>query len=360
MIEKDEIIASLSPLNGKYFDIADLEKYAEKAIGQGKSIVLRGEKSNEPISYVLYYDNGPDIFVTMVWTHAEHRRRGYAAQLLRQLIVDSTKDVRLEVHKNSPAQQLYRNLGFEPTKTKGDHIAMSLRKTIAIMQPYVFPYIGYFHLLNSSHLFVFYDDVNFVKKGWINRNRILLNGTDHLFTVPLTNASQNNSINETMLAINAEWARKFKKTLHQAYSRAPYFSPVMNLVDSLLAANHRNVSELAIASIVSVCDYLDMEFSFTRSSVCSPDTRGLDKADRLIRIARDEGFSRYANAAGGIDLYSKDYFSRHGVQLIFVESAPVEYKQFDHDFVDGLSIIDVLMFNDAGTCRNLCGRYTLN
>ncbi len=359
MVDQAEIISSLTPLNGTYFSIPNLDDYAQKVTSLGKSIEIRHEHTGQLVSYILYYDNGPDLFITMVWTHPEHRGQGYAKRLLTQLIHSSSKDVKLEVHEQNPAMQLYRDLGFVLAGKSGTAYSMCLQKRIAVMQPYVFPYLGYFHLIDASSLFVFYDDVHYIKGGWINRNRILMNGSDCLFTVPLSNASPNSLINETRLAVDDRWREKFRRTLTQAYQKAPYFSQVMPLVTSVFAESHCSVSDLAIRSMVQVCDYLGITFNYTRSSDCSPESKGMDKADRLIEIVKAHGYKRYVNAAGGDKLYAKEYFESKGVELGFIESLPVEYRQHSNKFVPWLSIIDVMMFNDVGAIREFQKRYRI-
>lgn len=360
MIEQAEILCSLAPLNGIYFDIPNLPQYAKKVASLGKSIEFRQENTNELISYVLYYDNGPEMFITMIWTHHEYRGQGFAKRLLRQLIRSSSKDIRLEVHKDNPAITLYKNEGFVVEEKSGDTRVMSLRKKIAIMQPYVFPYIGYFHLIDASCLFVFYDDVNYIKRGWINRNRILLNSRDHMFTIPVSNASQSKLINETSLCIDDKWKDNFNKTLAHSYRKAPFFSSVTDMINSVLSSEHCSISDLAIMSIVSVYEYLGMELTYTRSSTCSPESKGMDKADRLIEISKEQGYKRYVNSPGGASLYSKDYFKSNGIELGFVKSDSVEYKQYANEFVPQLSIIDLLMFNDVKRARELFTKYKVD
>ena len=237
---------------------------------------------------------------------------------------------------------------------------MSLRKRIAIMQPYVFPYLGYFHLIDASHLFVFLDDVQFIKRGWINRNRLLLDGRDHRFTVPVKNASRSATINQILLGTDEKWKDRLTSTMVHAYRKAPFFSPVTEVVKSILSGRYSSIADLAIGSITGVYDYLGMELNFTRSSICSPDTRHLAKADRLIQICTAEGYRRYVNAPGGKELYDKDYFADRGIELGFVESKLAEYKQFDNDFVPWLSIIDVMMFNDPAAIRQLFKEYAVD
>ncbi len=236
---------------------------------------------------------------------------------------------------------------------------MDSRNEVAIMQPYIFPYIGYFHLIEASGVFVFYDDVSFIKKGWINRNRILLNGKDHLFSVPVLNASQNRLINETHPSIDGKWKDTFHKQLTHSYRKAPYFAEVSGRVMSVFDFEYGNVADLAISSIACVYDYLGRDLNYRKSSVCSPETRGMGRADRLIEITRSLGSSRYVNAPGGADLYEKDYFASKGVELFFVKSGSVEYRQYGNEFVPWLSIVDVMMFNEAEAIRDFFGRYTL-
>lgn len=214
----------------------------------------------------------------------------------------------------------------------------------AVMQPYVFPYIGYFHLIQASSVFVFYDDVHFVKRGWINRNRILYQGTEILFTVPLLKASQNKLINEIAPSIDERWRNKFFKQLQQSYKRAPFFSEAIEAVMAPFSRNYDDVTDLSIESIATVYRYLGSEFNYTKSSVFSPETQGIDKADRLIEMTKKLGLTSYVNAPGGRSLYSKEYFQSKGVSLSFIESQSVQYDQYDQAFIPWLSIIDVLMF----------------
>lgn len=359
MVEQSEIVSSLAPLNGTYFNIANLNDYAEKIATLGDCIEQRLEHTNKLVSYVLYYNNSPDIFISMVWTHPDYQGKGYAKRLLRQLIRSNHKDVLLEVHKDNPAVHLYEDLGFVFTERSGDIRHMCLHKRIAIMQPYVFPNLGYFHLVDASNLFVFYDDVNYIRRGWINRNRILLDGKDFLFTIPVAKASQNKLINETTLAIDDAWREKMKRTLALAYRKAPYFTQVEPLVTSVLSENYHNVSDMAVSSIVQTCDYLGISFNYTKSSACSPDTKGMDKADRLIAITKRQGYKRYINAPGGMSLYSKDYFKMNDVDLAFVKSESIQYEQYSNEFVPGLSIIDVLMFNAPKAIAKFLKAYKL-
>lgn len=216
--------------------------------------------------------------------------------------------------------------------------------SIAIMQPYAFPYLGYFNLVRSSTRFVFYDDVQHKPRGWINRNRILMQGREHVFTIPVSKASQNTRIQDTLLHEPEAFRQRFLQQLAQAYRRAPHLQSTLDYVDEVLSAGHRGLAALAMHSVQRACTLLGLEREFLRSSVAFADTHGLPRADRLIAIARASGASRYVNSPGGQALYDPAYFASRGVALQFIDTPLPPYRQVGTDgFVQGLSIIDLLM-----------------
>lgn len=216
------------------------------------------------------------------------------------------------------------------------------------MQPYVFPYVGYFHLIEASDHMVFYDDVTFIKQGWINRNRILSQGEPQLFTIPLSKASSFELIKN--IEIHPElfnnWKKKFLRTVEQSYAKAPFIGQVMPLVQGTLDSGHTRISDLAIHSIVSVYEYLKRPLQYSRSSETAAASSEMDRTNRLIHITKEMGYNTYVNPAGGQELYTKEHFRQHGVELLFVQSQFLPHRQFNHEFVPGLSIIDLLMFNE--------------
>lgn len=230
---------------------------------------------------------------------------------------------------------------------------------IAVMQPYLFPYIGYFQLIKEVDLFVFYDDVNFIKRGWINRNRLLQNSEAKLFSVPLVKASQNKLINEVELGFDEKWKNQFFMTLKHNYSKAPYYENVMALVEDVFSENIKTISDLAILSILRSCSYLGLNIRYELSSVAFSETKGMDKADRLIEICKKSNGTEYINPAGGLELYNKEYFEAREVKLSFIENEIVPYRQFENDFIGGLSFLDVLMFNSREQVIELLNFYKI-
>lgn len=227
--------------------------------------------------------------------------------------------------------------------------------TLGIMQPYFFPYIGYFQLINSVDLFVVYDDVNFIKQGWINRNRILLNGEARYLTVGLSGASSFKKINEISVRVDS---RKILKTVEQAYRKAPYFRVVYPLIEGVIGQENENLAEFVTCSISTVMMYLGIEKKCVISSKEKIRT-DLKGADRVIAICRHYGAGRYHNSIGGTDLYDKDTFHFAGVEISFVKPKEIVYGQFGNGFVADLSILDVMMFNSKEEIHDMLNQYDL-
>lgn len=229
---------------------------------------------------------------------------------------------------------------------------------ISIMQPYFFPYLGYYQLVAASDLMVFYDDVNFMKGGWIHRNRIYSNQKEQLFTVPLQKQSSFVPINETEIHAQqyALWKKKFLKSLTQSYGKAPHFSTTIDLVTRVLDAESTSLAKLTVLSITEVANFLGLKTAFQLSSESYPHTNGLERRERLITISQEAGYNQYLNPPGGKQLYQKEDFRRSGIDLHFLQPRLKPYPQFAKEFIPGLSMIDVMMFNSSEEIRrNLLG-----
>lgn len=232
---------------------------------------------------------------------------------------------------------------------------------LAVMQPYLFPYIGYFQLIKAVDTFVFYDDVNFIKQGWINRNQILVNHDPNLFTVPLKKASSFKQINEIEInyALYPQWKKKFLRKIEQSYAKAPYFKEVFPIVSNVFSAPVSNISNLAVQSVIETSTYLGLNKKFKVSSEEFSKTKEFERTKRLISINRQLKANTYINALGGKELYSKEEFRREGINLHFLKPNLNAYEQFGGEFVKGLSIIDVLMFNSKEKTFKILNEYSL-
>ncbi len=226
------------------------------------------------------------------------------------------------------------------------------------MQPYLFPYIGYFQLMHAADKFVLYDDVNYIKKGWINRNNILVNHQANLFSIPLKEASQNKLINELYLSDEQKWRAAFLKTIEQAYKKAPFFAEVYVLIQNIINAEVGKISALILKSFRVLNEYLCIDTELVETSAIY-DVSHLKGQERILGICKKENTQDYINPIGGQELYSKSMFEDNSIQLNFIKTNPIVYKQFGKEFIPWLSIIDVLMFNSKEEIKIMLNQYEL-
>ena len=229
-------------------------------------------------------------------------------------------------------------------------------KKVAIMQPYLFPYLGYYQLAAAVDQFVFLDDVNYIKSGFVNRNLIDLNGRPHRFVLPVEHVSQNRSIKDHSFT---EESKRVLATIGQAYRHHPQFSHVFPIVERTLSLVERGVAEVCAQSIRSVFDYLDLAFTSTFAS-SMPDPRGARGAQRIAKLATTLDATHYYNASGGRALYDRDDFHASGIALKFLTMRPVVYTQPHSHFLPSLSMLDVLMCCAPEQARGLLEQYDLD
>lgn len=218
------------------------------------------------------------------------------------------------------------------------------------MQPYFFPYLGYFQLLNSVDSFVFYDDVNYIKSGWINRNRLYLSGDVRYVTVPLVGASSFEKINSIHVQSPERWRATMLSSVQQSYAKAPHFEPVHAMLKNVLTEHDGTIGDLSRRSVIAVAQYLELATRFVNSSA-SYNNSHLRSAERVLDICRLEQATEYWNLPGGRNLYSSQEFAEHNVQLHFIDPVLPPYPQFTPAFQPGLSILDALMFNTPADLR---------
>jgi len=217
------------------------------------------------------------------------------------------------------------------------------------MQPYLFPYIGYWQLINSVDTFVIFDDVNYIKKGYINRNSILMNNQAHLITFELIGASQNKLINEIEIGNNR---KKILKSIERTYAKAPYFENTFNIISEILNNDEKNLAKFIGYSLEKISNYLSIGTKFIYSSDLKND-KSLKGQDKILDICKGLEADTYINAIGGKELYQKDSFKYEGVKLQFLETQITQYTQFNESFVPYLSIIDILMFNSIEEVKKM-------
>lgn len=217
------------------------------------------------------------------------------------------------------------------------------------------PYIGYFQLIREVDKYIVYDDVNYIKKGWINRNNILENGSAKLFTISLKEASQNKLINEIEIVDDFS---KFKKKLQYNYSKAPYYNETYSMIERIVDYPDKNLSRFIINSLREILAFLNIDTEILISSELTKDN-SLKGKDKIIQINKILKSNTYVNAIGGQELYNNDEFETQGIKLNFLRSIPYSYPQFKDVFIPNLSIIDILMFNSQEEIKKILNSYEL-
>lgn len=230
---------------------------------------------------------------------------------------------------------------------------------LAIMQPYIFPHIGYFQLIKSVDKFVFYDDVDFIKQGWVNRNYILVNGQKFQFTIPLKSASSNHPIGSIEIDWNNKIVKKFIKTLKQSYRKAPYFERTIGIVEESFEKKHSTIAQLCIETTKTISTLFHIGTRFEISSQLYHTSSKRERADRIYEICKKNKANTYINSMGGMDLYSKEDFKNNQIELFYLEPGYPSYTQFENEFMPGLSILDILMFNSIDKIDSMLTKYRL-
>jgi hypothetical protein len=213
---------------------------------------------------------------------------------------------------------------------------------LAIMQPYFFPYLGYFQLIHAVDKFVIYDDVTYIKNGWINRNRILINNAPTYFTVPLYQASSYKCICDTSLNLTLNWRDKLLKTIANTYRKSPFFADVFPIIEKVILFESEHLAEFLANQLVELSGFIGIQTEFVLTSRVY-ENQSLSGQDRIIDICKQEKTDFYLNAIGGQTLYDSKTFSDAEIELQFIEMKPLIYPQKSTEFVPYLSIIDVLM-----------------
>ncbi|MFL9959861.1 WbqC family protein [Paraburkholderia sediminicola] len=227
---------------------------------------------------------------------------------------------------------------------------------LAIMQPYFLPYIGYFQLIHAVDCFVLYDNIKYTKKGWINRNRFLVNGTDSVFTIPLQNDSDSFDVAQRTIAPEFN-KTKLLNRFREAYRRAPNFPGVWPALEQVVMNGETSLLRYIHDALLTVCSWIGIDTEIVLSSSIDID-HSLSGRDKVVAICQKLGAEQYLNAIGGRELYSRADFLSQGIELSFLQSEPIEYPQFDHPFVPWLSIVDVMMFNQSEQIRPLLSMWT--
>ncbi|HEY4696977.1 MAG TPA: WbqC family protein [Gallionella sp.] len=229
---------------------------------------------------------------------------------------------------------------------------------VAIMQPYFFPYIGYFQLIAASDVFVLHDDVQYIKGGWVNRNKILLNGESRMITFPVQKDAYDLPINARNYVDDKQARKNIINLVKQAYAKAPRYRQVFTMLEELMMFEDTNVASFNENLIRRIAGYMGLRCKIITSSGMEKDV-SLAGEQRVLDMCKRLGATDYTNPIGGTELYHQETFQKCGITLRFLEARNERYQQFGDTWVPFLSIIDVLMFNPEEEIRRLLAKFRL-
>ncbi len=233
---------------------------------------------------------------------------------------------------------------------------------IGIMQPYFFPYLGYLQLISAVDKFLLFDDVQYIRHGWINRNRILkpVEGVQYVI-LPLAEHNRDTLIREIKAKEGDDWKIRILRQIEHYKKKSPYYPQVEQLLTESFNTAELNVTRLNGHFIKQVFKYLGIDFEINISSEMGFDYSNVnDAGEWALRISEQLGASEYINPPGGIALFDKTKFSNSNIKLSFIHPELKDYSQRRITFEPGLSIIDLLMFNGPEKVREMLNDYTIS
>jgi hypothetical protein len=230
---------------------------------------------------------------------------------------------------------------------------------VALMQPYFFPYIGYFQLMAACDVFAVFDEAQYIDRGWVNRNRILIDHSPQWITMPVTAASHELPILQREYLLRDRMAARLPLRISGAYRPAPFYARTIKLVEEILAFQDANVAAFNINLLRTIARFLGIETPIIRTSEMEKDSSLVGGERRVLDICSRLGAKTYINPIGGRELYSGETFAGRGIDLRFHSCEAPSYPQFGNTPVASLSIIDVLMFNDLPEVRRMLRAYRM-
>lgn len=282
---------------------------------------------------------------TATWFAERESRHTEAHTNSESTIVEGWLPTRLRIPELVKFQPDLRNIDRHRSEE-----GITLTLSLGIMQPYFLPYIGYFQLIALVDEFVIYDNIKYTKKGWINRNRFLLNGRESTFALPLQSAPDNMNVAARKLA--EEFNRdRFLNRLRGAYAGAPFFNSAFPLVERIVGHTDKNLFRFVHNSVTQTCSYLGIDTPIIVSSSLNID-HSLRAQAKVLALCKAREAGIYINPIGGAELYAREDFASECIELRFHKANTLEYAQFGKAFVPWLSIVDVLMFNPLEWVRD--------
>lgn len=224
---------------------------------------------------------------------------------------------------------------------------------LGIMQPYFFPYLGYFDLINCTDRWIVFDTAQYIRHGWVNRNRILHPNKGWQYIIaPLKKHSQTIAINEVEVAADVQWRQRILGQIQHYKRHAPYFHQTRALIEDCLENDEISLARLNTAILEKVCRHLGVNFTYDFFSNMKLNLGTiLGPGDWALQISEAVGASEYVNPPGGVDIFEPSKFEAAGIKLTLRNLPPLEYTCRGYEFTPHLSVVDLLMWNAPETIK---------
>jgi hypothetical protein len=232
-----------------------------------------------------------------------------------------------------------------------------------MMQPYFFPYLGYFALIAATDEWVVFDTAQYIRRGWVNRNRVLSSGKDgwKYIRIPVEKSSQLTRICEMKTASSSVLFTNVVNSLDDYRCwETPFYDETRQLLEACLTASSDDLTDCLVRCLTQTCEHLQIPFAprlYSTLDITQP--ADPQPGDWALQTALQLGATEYLNPPGGRDLFDPTAFHNAGIHLTFLEHKLPRYQQ-RAEFIAGLSIIDVLMWNGRIRTRELLTDYQLD
>jgi len=229
------------------------------------------------------------------------------------------------------------------------------------MQPYFFPYIGYFSLIKHVDKFIVSDEPQMINNGWIHRNRVLkpIEGWYYI-RVPLIKYHHDTKIKNIQIRNTENWKSKIIDQLGHYKKKAAYYYNVISLIKNVFENTFLSIVELNVAALIATCNYLNIQFTYDILSELDIDLSAIKEAGDWGKcICHELGYTNYINPIGGKILYSPDDYRKEGIDASFIKHNLPPYDQKNDSFIEGLSIVDVMMFNSPEEINEMLDDYEI-
>ena len=219
---------------------------------------------------------------------------------------------------------------------------------LGIMQPYFFPYIGYFSLIKHTDFWVVFDTPQFMRHGWVERNRILKpDGIEWQYVkAPLEKFGQKTAIKDLLIKNTTNWEQKILAQLQHYKKKSPYYQNTLRILEEVFCTRYTSITDLNNKVLEIICKYLSIDFKYVVFSSMDLDTSMVSEPDEwALEISKSLKAEEYINPIGGLEFFDRSKYEKENIKIHFQRQNIKEYKQLKGEFVPGLSILDVLMFN---------------